>query len=1047
MGTPYRFPPTLLASGSNTITLSSRIFFDKGLTIKGLIQGTDTLFLSGGTNNHIFEVDASSNVCFNSVVIVDGLGSFGGGIRIRNADTVFVKNSVFLNNETAQSGGAIHSNGAAFLSIQNSYFSGNEATFNGGAIYSLSPTLALIENSTITNNVAEVRDGGGVYVNSNVTINGCEIAHNTAGEAGGGVFVTNSTIFLNSSSVHHNTATLDGGGLRALFVEVSNSSVSNNTANDGGGIRFFQHLIVSQNSSIDHNTALSDGGGTYAIQGVNFITIENSSISHNSAGNQGGGIYHYASSGSLSTIEVSLDHATISHNTATAGGGGIYSTSFFSAFTFFNITNSTLNHNQANFNGGTGSGGAIFSRGSVTPSLLNISNSTLSANAAFSGGAILAFGIGSTINLQTSTLSFNQAVGDGGGILSNASGSTNVLNLTNSTLYNNAAQSTFHSADVDTINVKGSIVFTTQTGDNLAFITINSAGYNLFSNASFGGSLASDNFLIDSLQLNLGPLQDNGGATFTHAPLVGSIAIDGGDPTDFSDAQNRPIQGIRDRGAAENDCNSYTPIDTATCSPFFWLQNGITYFADTTVSDTLFGMSSTGCDSILTLFLTIYPTTELIEQVTACGSYTWPQTGVTYFTNTTVSDTLFGGNINGCDSIVTLDLTLFQSTDSIQQITACQAFTWPHNGVTYSSDITVTDTLFGGNANGCDSIVRLELTILPIANATQNITACGSYTWQQTGMVFTNDTVVSDTVLGGSANGCDSVVTLELIVHPIPLFVETISACSEFLWPQDGLLYTNDTLVFDTLFNGSSAGCDSIVALDLTLEDDLAPVPDLADLPLISSACPIAQIAVPTATDNCAGAISGTTSTTFPINSIGTTLITWTFDDGSGNVTTQMQEVSYTPLDSSVIQLSDSLMAVAAGLQYQWLDCNNGNAPIPGAINQLFIPANSGTYAVEISNDTCVVTSACITLTVGISEADLPSIKIYPNPVNTLLTLKSNSNPKAYQIYDTSGRLVLNGLMNSTTTQVDVAKLQRGFYLIHIQDRMGNQAHLDFIKH
>jgi hypothetical protein len=49
--------------------------------------------------------------------------------------------------------------------------------------------------------------------------------------------------------------------------------------------------------------------------------------------------------------------------------------------------------------------------------------------------------------------------------------------------------------------------------------------------------------------------------------------------------------------------------------------------------------------------------------------------------------------------------------------------------------------------------------------------------------------------------------------------------------------------------------------------------------------------APPTTTDSCAGTVTGTTITHFPITTLGTNLVTWTFDDGNGNKTTATQRI------------------------------------------------------------------------------------------------------------------------------------------------------------
>jgi len=84
----------------------------------------------------------------------------------------------------------------------------------------------------------------------------------------------------------------------------------------------------------------------------------------------------------------------------------------------------------------------------------------------------------------------------------------------------------------------------------------------------------------------------------------------------------------------------------------------------------------------------------------------------------------------------------------------------------------------------------------------------------------------------------------------------------------------------------------STAAQSVTVKDTVPPVkPTLADINY--SYCTAASITppTPTTTDNCAGAITGTTTTSFPITAVGTNVVTWKFDDGNGNVTTATQNV------------------------------------------------------------------------------------------------------------------------------------------------------------
>ena len=97
-----------------------------------------------------------------------------------------------------------------------------------------------------------------------------------------------------------------------------------------------------------------------------------------------------------------------------------------------------------------------------------------------------------------------------------------------------------------------------------------------------------------------------------------------------------------------------------------------------------------------------------------------------------------------------------------------------------------------------------------------------------------------------------------------------------------GVNTTTLTVVDD---NGNASTCNA----NVTVVDNLPPVtPTLSDINVGEcSGTPTA----PTTTDNCAATITGTTTTVFPITTQGTTVVTWTFDDGNGNSTTADQNV------------------------------------------------------------------------------------------------------------------------------------------------------------
>ncbi len=94
-----------------------------------------------------------------------------------------------------------------------------------------------------------------------------------------------------------------------------------------------------------------------------------------------------------------------------------------------------------------------------------------------------------------------------------------------------------------------------------------------------------------------------------------------------------------------------------------------------------------------------------------------------------------------------------------------------------------------------------------------------------------------------------------------------------------------------TLTVTDDGGLSNTCVANVTVVDDLPPVPNAASLPQVNGECSATVTATPTATDNCAGTVTGTTSNPLSYSDQGTHIVTWTFDDGNGNTSTQTQQV------------------------------------------------------------------------------------------------------------------------------------------------------------
>jgi gliding motility-associated-like protein len=301
-----------------------------------------------------------------------------------------------------------------------------------------------------------------------------------------------------------------------------------------------------------------------------------------------------------------------------------------------------------------------------------------------------------------------------------------------------------------------------------------------------------------------------------------------------------------------------TDVQTA-CGSYKWIDGNEYTSSNSTETFTL--QSANGCDSVVTLNLTIKPTATGTDVQTACGSYKWIDGNEYTSSNNTATFTL--QSANGCDSVVTLNLTIKPTATGTDVQTACGSYKWIDGNEYTSSNNTATFTL--QSANGCDSVVTLNLTIKPTATGTDVQTACGSYKWID-GKEYTNSNNTATFTLQ-SANGCDSVVTLNLTIKPTATGTDVQTACGSYKW-IDGNEYTSSNST-ETFTLQSANGCDSVVTLNLTITPDVTPT--FAQVGPYCEGVTIPATALPTTSTN---GITGSWSPA--INNTQTTTYTFT---------------------------------------------------------------------------------------------------------------------------------------------------------------------------
>ena len=230
-------------------------------------------------------------------------------------------------------------------------------------------------------------------------------------------------------------------------------------------------------------------------------------------------------------------------------------------------------------------------------------------------------------------------------------------------------------------------------------------------------------------------------------------------------------------------------------------------------------------------------------------------------------------------------------------------------------------------------------------------------------------------------------------------------------------------------------GNQTLVDQLIVVKDFDAPIADITLLTEVTANCDVTP-ANATATDNCNGAVTGVPDVVFPITALGTTTVTWTYTDACGNTSSQTQDVTINPpIDVSTTLGGDDLTMLAnntnPGVTYQWMDCDTG-LDIAGETSQAFLPTNGGNYAVIITENGCVDTSACVLSTVGIEDLTLNSLLVYPNPSsNGYFTVSYEGTIQAIDVVDMLGRVIVLPT-DLASGIVDGSELAQGRYMVRV---------------
>jgi hypothetical protein len=319
------------------------------------------------------------------------------------------------------------------------------------------------------------------------------------------------------------------------------------------------------------------------------------------------------------------------------------------------------------------------------------------------------------------------------------------------------------------------------------------------------------------------------------------------------------------------------------------------------------------------------------------------------------------------------------------------------------------------------SIIGFSCTNNPPTN-TITSTICNSESIVVNGNTYNAANPSGTEVLPGAGLfGCDSTITINLNVLPALNGANTTTICSTESLVINGTIYDASNPTGTEVFtNVGVNGCDSTVTVNLNV------------LPVLSGT---------NTTTICADEtllINGTPYNA--TNPTGTEVFTNVGVNGCDSTVTVNLNV-LAPVTISTTVNSETITATVTGASYQWLNCDNGNSEIAGATNQSFTATSNGNYAVEITENGCVDTSACVFIgSTSIATLDVESgLQIFPNPTNGECNIMVSESMigQFISLTNSMGQLLEIKMINHTYIDFDLNNYSDGIYFIQLKTSLG----------
>ena len=260
-------------------------------------------------------------------------------------------------------------------------------------------------------------------------------------------------------------------------------------------------------------------------------------------------------------------------------------------------------------------------------------------------------------------------------------------------------------------------------------------------------------------------------------------------------------------------------VEATICAGETYTLNGQSYAEAGTYSQTLANANEYGCDSIITVQLTVNPLLTATKDITVCYGETatfngesWTETG-TY--TTTVEATT-----DNCDTLYTVNVTVLPQNTASETITVCYGEIATFNGQTLvegANTITVA-----GQGTDCDTLYTVTLNVLPQNTATVEAVICAGESYTFNGQTWDESGSYTVTVAGQETD-CDTLYTINLTVNPLQTATEDITVCYGESYTFNGQTW-NESGSYTLTVAGTDGDCDTVYTINLTVRPANAPI-------------------------------------------------------------------------------------------------------------------------------------------------------------------------------------------------------------------------------